>query len=105
MDNSMKMRAKMQGDVAEVKVLIKHIMETGLRKDKETGKLIPAHFINQVVATCNDKTVLDMQWGVAISQNPFFSFKVKDAKPGDKVAVSAVDNLGTKFYGEIAVAE
>ncbi len=104
MDNSMKMRAKMQGDVAEVKVLIKHVMETGLRKDKATGKLIPAHFINQVNATLNGKTVLDMQWGVAISQNPFFGFKIKGAKTGDKVAISAVDNLGTNFYGETVIS-
>lgn len=104
MDNAMKMRAKMQGDLADVKVLIKHIMETGLRKDKATGKYIPAHFIDQVVATLNGQVVLDMQWGVAISRNPFFGFKVQGAKPGDKVAVSAVDNLGTKFYGEVTVS-
>lgn len=104
MDNAMKMRATMQGDVANVKVLIKHIMETGLRKDKSTGKYIPAHFIDQVVATLNGKTVLDMQWGVAISKNPYFGFKIKGAKPGDKVAISAVDNLGTNFYGEVTVS-
>jgi sulfur-oxidizing protein SoxZ len=104
MDNSMKMRARMQGDVADVKVLIKHVMETGLRKDKATGKLIPAHFIDLVSATWNGKTVLDMQWGVAVSKNPYFSFKVKGAKPGDKIAISAVDNMGTNFYGETVVS-
>jgi sulfur-oxidizing protein SoxZ len=104
MDNEMKMRATMQGDAAEVKVLIKHIMETGLRKDPETKQLIPAHFINQVVASWNGQTVLDMQWGVAVSKNPFFAFRVKGAKPGDKIAVSAVDNLGTRFDGEVVVA-
>ncbi|KXS30739.1 MAG: Sulfur oxidation protein SoxZ [Candidatus Gallionella acididurans] len=104
MDNEMKMRATMQGDVADVKVLIKHIMETGLRKDPTTKQFIPAHFINQVVASLNGVTVLDMQWGVAVSKNPFFGFKVKGAKPGDKITVNAVDNLGTKFYGETAVA-
>ena len=104
MDKSMKMRARMKGDFADVKVLIKHVMETGLRKDKATGKLIPAHFINQVNATLNGKTVLDMQWGVAVSQNPFFGFKVRGAKAGDKIAISAVDNLGTNFYGETVIS-
>ncbi len=104
MDNAMKMRATMQGEVADVKVLIKHIMETGLRKDKETGKYIPAHFIDKVEATCNGQTVLDMQWGVAISQNPFFNFKVKGAKAGDRIAITAVDNLGEHFYGEVVVS-
>lgn len=104
MAEAMKMRATMQGDVADVKVLIQHIMETGTRKDAKTGKLIPAHFINQVVATLNGKTVLEAQWGVAISTNPFIGFRIKGAKPGDKIAVNAVDNLGTKFDGEVVIA-
>lgn len=104
MAEGMKMRATMQGDVADVKVLINHIMETGLRKDPKTDKLIPAHFINEVVATLNGKTVLQAQWGYAISKNPFIGFRVKGAKPGDKITVSAVDNLGGKFYDEAVVA-
>jgi len=104
MAEAMKMRATMQGDAVDVKVLIQHIMETGQRKDKKTGNLIPAHFINQVSAMLNGKMVLDMQWGVGISRNPFIGFRVKGAKAGDKIAVHAVDNLGTVFDGEVVVA-
>jgi sulfur-oxidizing protein SoxZ len=104
MADAMKMRATMDGNVADVKVLIQHPMDTGLLKDKKTDKLIPAHFINLVVATLNGKTVLDAQWGVGISQNPFIGFRIKGAKPGDKIGVNAVDNLGTKFEGEVVVA-
>jgi sulfur-oxidizing protein SoxZ len=104
MADEMKMRATMQGDVADVKVRITHIMETGLRKDPKTDKLVPAHFINQVVATLNGKTVLEAQWGIAVARNPFINFKIKGAKPGDKIAISAVDNLGTKYNGETKVA-
>ncbi|MCR4298042.1 MAG: thiosulfate oxidation carrier complex protein SoxZ [Gallionella sp.] len=104
MAEAMKMRATMEGDVVDVKVLIQHAMETGLRKDAKTEKLIPAHFINQVVATLNGKTVLDAQWGGGIAKNPFLGFRIKGAKPGDKVGINAVDNLGTKFDGEVVVA-
>lgn len=104
MANEMKMRATMSGDVADVKVLIQHPMDTGLMKDKKTEKLIPAHFINQVVATLNGKTVMEAQWGGGIAQNPFLGFRIKGAKAGDKVGVNAVDNLGTKFEGEVVVA-
>ena len=79
-------------------------METGTRKDAKTDKLVPAHFINQIVATLNGKTVMEAQWGTAVSKNPFLGFKVKGVKAGDKIAVNAVDNLGTKFDGEVAVA-
>ncbi len=104
MAEAMKMRATTEGGVVDVKVLIQHDMETGLRKDTKTDKLIPAHFINQVIATLNGKIVLDAQWGIGIAKNPFIGFRIKDAKPGDKVGINAVDNLGTKFDGEVVVS-
>lgn len=104
MAGEMKMRAALSGDVAEVKVLMSHPMESGLRKDAKTDKLVPAHFINSVVASLNGKAIIEAQWGAAISKNPFLGFKVKGVKAGDKIAVSAVDNTGAKFDGEVAVA-
>jgi sulfur-oxidizing protein SoxZ len=104
MAEGMKIRATMQGDVADVKALMNHIMETGLRKDSKTGQLIPAHFINQVTATLNGKTVLDAQWGAAVAKNPFLGFRVKGAKVGDKIVINAVDNHGEKITGETTVA-
>jgi len=102
-DGIKKIKAELKGDIAEIKILMSHPMETGGRKDGKTGNLIPAHFINQVVATVNGKTVIEAQWGTAISKDPFFSFKTKNAKLGDKVIISAVDNLGNKFDGEVIV--
>lgn len=94
MAEPMKIRAQMQGDVADVKVLMNHPMETGQRKDSKTGQLIPAHFIKNVSATLNGKAVLDAQWSQAVSKNPFLGFKLRGAKAGDKVEVSWVDNKG-----------
>lgn len=91
---SMKIRATMQGEVADVKLLINHPMETGQLKDPKTGQPIPAHFITNVTATLNGKPVLDAQWSQAVSRNPFLGFRVKGAKAGDKVKVSWVDNKG-----------
>lgn len=98
-----KIRAELKNNIAEIKVLMSHPMETGGRKDGKTGNLIPAHFINQVTATINGKTVMEAQWSTAISKDPFLGFKVKGAKVGDKVVISGADNLGTKFDGEAIV--
>lgn len=103
MADPMKIRATQQGDLIEVKVLMAHDMETGQRKDA-AGQLIPAHFIQQVTAICNGKTVLSAQWGAAVSKNPFVSFKFKGAAKGDKVAVTWVDNLGETRTDEGAIA-
>ena len=94
MAGSIKIRAKMKGGDCEVKALIKHTMETGLRKDKKTGEKIPAHFIQEVTAKLNDKVVLDSKWGGAISKNPYLSFSVGGAKKGDQISLTWVDNKG-----------
>ena len=104
MANAMKIRATMEGDSANIKVLMNHPMETGQRKDAKTGQTVPAHFIQQVSAALNGKNVLNAQWGVAISKNPFLGFKVKGAKAGDKVTVNWVDNKGEKSTAEATVA-
>jgi sulfur-oxidizing protein SoxZ len=102
MAEAMRIRATLQGDVAEVRVAIVHPMETGLRKN-EKGDVVPAHFINQVTATHNGRTVLDAQLSQGISRDPFIAFKVRGAKAGDKLTVSWVDNKGDKGGVETTV--
>jgi sulfur-oxidizing protein SoxZ len=94
MADSIKVRAKLKGDVCEVKALIKHPMETGLRKDSKTGEIIPAHFIQEVVVKHNGKAVLNAEWGGAISQNPYLSFNFKGASKDDTIELSWKDNKG-----------
>jgi sulfur-oxidizing protein SoxZ len=94
MAKSIKVRAKAKDGVATVKCLISHPMETGLRKDKKTGKAIPAHFIQEVTCEHGGKTVLSAQWNSSISKNPFLSFKFSGAKSGDSIKISWVDNKG-----------
>lgn len=91
---SIKVRAKAKGDMTTVKCLINHPMETGLRKDKKTGKLIPAHFVQNVIATHSGNTVMTANWSGAISKNPYLSFKFSGAKTGDDLKISWTDNKG-----------
>lgn len=94
--NSIKIRASEKGGVCEVKALIKHKMETGLRKDSKTGQIIPAHFIQEVTCEHNGTSVVQALWGSAISTNPYVSFKFSGAKSGETVKLSWVDNKGDK---------
>ena len=98
-----RIRAKMKGGVAEVKALMSHAMETGLRKNKKTGKKIPAHFIKDVTCTHKGKTVLVASWGPAISKNPYLSFKFKGAAKGDTVTISWADNKDGKASAEAKI--
>ena len=103
MADPMKIRAAVNGEWTEVKVLMMHEMETGQRKDAQ-GKTIPAWFINQVTATWNGKTVLSAQWGPAVSKNPFMAFRFKGGAKGDKVQVAWVDTRGDKRTDEATIA-
>ncbi len=100
----MKIRASMSGDVAEIKCLMNHVMETGLRKDAKTGGVVPAHHITNVTASLNGKPVLTAQWGASISKNPFLQFSVRGAKAGDKIAVTWKDNKGETRTDEATIA-
>jgi sulfur-oxidizing protein SoxZ len=103
MPEPMKIRATLQGNVADVRILMLHPMETGQRKDAK-GEVVPIHFIRNVVVTHNGKTVLDAEWTQAISRNPFLGLRVKGAKLGDKISVTWIDNKGDKRTDEAAVA-
>jgi sulfur-oxidizing protein SoxZ len=103
MADPMRIRATMKDGVTDVRVLMAHPMETGFRKDA-SGKIVPAHYINDVKATSGGKTVLAAKWGQAISQNPYLQFRFKGAKAGDKVAVTWTDNTGDTRTDEAAIA-
>lgn len=103
MAEPIKIRAQLDGDTANIKILMTHVMETGQRKDAKTGQTVPAHFIQSVTVTLNGKTVLDTQFSQAVSKNPFLGIRVKGAKAGDKVVVNWVDNKGDKGSGEATV--
>lgn len=103
MAEPMRIRATMAGDVADVKVLMNHPMETGFRKDAKTGQLVPAHFISELTASINGATVLKSDMSEGISKNPYLGFKVKGAKAGDKVVVNWVDNKGDKNSAEATI--
>jgi sulfur-oxidizing protein SoxZ len=102
MADPMKIRAKLEGDVLDVRVLMAHPMETGQRKDA-SGKVIPLHFIQTMTAQLNGKPVLEAETSQAISRNPVFGFKLKGAKAGDKLAIAWTDNKGDTRTDEIAV--
>lgn len=97
-----KIRASVAGGTAEVKILMSHPMENGLRKGAD-GKLIPANFIRNITVSIGGKTHLDAQWGGGVSKDPYLSFRARGVKTGDKIVVSYEDNAGVKGSAEASV--
>ncbi len=94
MADTIKIKTRLSGDVAEVKSLILHPMETGARKDPDTGELVPRHHITQLTFANNGEAVMVANFSTAITRNPYINFSFRGAKTGDTLKVTWVDNLG-----------
>lgn len=103
MAEPIKIRATLQGEQTEIRILMQHPMETGLRKDPASGQMIAAHFIQTFMVSAKGKLLIEGQLNTSISRNPLFAFRTRGLKAGDKVAVSWVDNKGDQRSDETAV--
>jgi sulfur-oxidizing protein SoxZ len=70
-----------KGEVIEIKTLIAHVMETGLRKDPD-GKIIPRKIINKFTAEFNGKPVFSVDIEPAVAANPYMQFTAKVEESG-----------------------
>lgn len=91
MTDAMRIRAVRMNDIIEIKLMIRHPMESGFRKD-ENGKRLAAHFIETLVVRCKNKVILDAYLGMAVSENPFITFNFQGAEKGDAIEVTWIDN-------------
>ena len=84
------------GDVVTIKTLISHPMESGFRKDKKTGDLIPRKIINKFVATFEGEEIVSVNVDPAVSANPYFQFSVKVMESGE-FTFTWTDDDGTVY--------
>lgn len=94
MASKIKVKARLSGGVADVQSLMMHPMETGTRKDPDTGAAIPVHHITQLTFVHNGKVALEANLSTAVSKNPYFRFKLDGASAGDTLLVKWVDTRG-----------
>lgn len=100
---NIRLKAKLKNGITEVKTKIKHPMETGTRKDLESGRLIPAHFIEEVTCEHAGKVVMSAIWGSGVSANPYCAFKFKGGAEGERVKLTWKDNQGETGSKAVAI--
>lgn len=86
-------RGSVKNGVAEIKSLIRHPMESGVRMNQSTGKPYPMKLIQLVDVSVAGKKVVDAQWSANVSTNPYVHLQVK-ANSGDEVVINVKDNEG-----------
>ena len=90
----MKIKAKLKGDVVDVKVMAKHEMMTYDVAEKKTGSRDNANFITHISGSVNGKVVFDASTSQFLSTNPIITFAFKGAKKGDELTMTWVDLKG-----------
>lgn len=103
MPEPIKMRAQARDGITDIRMLMPHPMETGLRKDAETGRTIPADFIRVVTVRLDGRLVFEAHFNTAASRNPVIAFKVRGGKPGDRVVAGWTDSKGEQRTDETLV--
>jgi sulfur-oxidizing protein SoxZ len=74
-------RTAVKGEVFQIKTLISHQMETGLRHD-EQGHVIPRNIINKFVCRYNDVVVFGVDLHEAVAANPYIEFYLRATESG-----------------------
>jgi sulfur-oxidizing protein SoxY len=72
------------GELGDVRTLINHPMETGLRED-EHGRTIPQRIVEYFEATMDGEAVLTARLYRAISANPYLRFPIAPRTSGELV--------------------
>jgi thiosulfate oxidation carrier complex protein SoxZ len=96
------MQAKKGDDGVLVRAIIRHPM-TPPRKDPARGGPIGGLYIQEVSAQLNGKTVLSGDWGPGVARDPYLSFEIRQAAPGDVIGLSWRDNEAHHGASEVTV--
>jgi sulfur-oxidizing protein SoxZ len=73
--------AAAKGEILQIKALISHQMETGLRRDNQGG-VIPRKIINKFVCRYNDDVVFGVDLHEAVAANPYIEFYLRATESG-----------------------
>ena len=86
-----------KGEVIQVKTLAEHSMETGVRRDSDTGVIYPRLIIQKVTAKYNGIIVFRANWFSGVSANPYLAFFVT-AKESGLIEVEWKDDYASVSY-------
>ena len=90
----MKIKAKIKGDIVDVKIQIQHDMTTYDQAAKKTGDKENANFVTRVTASANGKIVYEVSSSQFLAKNPILKFQFKGAVKGDKLEITWIDRKG-----------
>jgi sulfur-oxidizing protein SoxY len=85
--------------IQELQLMIRHPNNSGFQRDPITQYFIPAHFVQKLSISQDDKLILAMEGGISISEDPNFRFDFK-ANGAGEIKVEATDTDGKVFQDQ-----
>lgn len=89
------------GEAFEVRIQIRHPMETGYRAD-ENGRSIPRNVIRELTCRYAGDAVFAARMSSGIAANPYFRFFVTAQSSGELV-FDWLDDEGTRFTERVSL--
>lgn len=90
------------GEANAATFIIKHPMRTGLQRDLVSQGFVPAFYIQKAEFTYNNEPVMNVDFGVGTSEDPYLRFNFIPKAPG-VLEVKAADNEGKTFMHQTEV--
>ncbi len=91
-----KMKFRVDNNASSAQLLISHPNISGLQMDQLTRLYTPAHYVEDMKITFNNRLVLNAKTDIAISQDPNFRFYFVPKKSG-VLKAEIKDNKGNRF--------
>lgn len=82
-----RMRQPTVGEPVQAQVIVSHPNYSGLQFDQKNRKYIPAHFVDNIDISYNDKTLIKVESGISLSEDPSVRFTFTPDEPGKLKAV------------------
>lgn len=78
----LRMREVTIGEPTQVQMIVSHPNYSGLQFDQKARKYIPAHYINKIDISYNNKTLISAETGISMSEDPSLRFTFKPMEHG-----------------------
>ena len=81
-----------------VQVVISHPNNSGLQMDLKTRGYIPAHYVEKMQVTLDDKVLMTIDTGISISEDPSMRFMLPAGKAGHGLLKAEVTDNKKQIY-------
>ena len=83
-----------QNHYLEIALAINNPFRDDSQLQTKSGKVNYRFFIQEIVASCNDRTLFSAQFNPTMAANPSLVFRVKHVQKNDLINIVWQDNLG-----------